>query len=153
MRTAILAIATLLQASTAQAERFAVACSGTAHAEQNLAGPAVQSRDVLPQQIYIIDEQKSTVQRALLPRQQFENLCPSETVASVDISPGLIRVTSAPDVSENAVDCSFELDRQTGKGLFKLDMSFPGNRYNRLRWDMTCEKTAIPVFDLTKNRF
>ena len=154
MRGIFLTTALLLQPTVADAANFAVACVGTSYAENNLTGTATQSTDPLPKQIYIIDGDGKTVQRALEPRQQLDDICPSSKAhPSVDISPGLIRVTGAPDFSQNSIECSLELDRQTGKGLFTLKMNFPGNRYNRLRWEMTCEKTSVPAFNTRKNKF
>ena len=154
MRVPVFAIALALQPSVVDAASFAVSCTGTAYADNNLAGTVSKSTDPLPKQVYVIDDDNKTVQRALLPRQQFDQVCSSSKGnPSVDISPGLILVTGAPDFGENSVACSLELDRQTGHALFKLSMTFPGERYNYLRWDMDCEKAPIPVFTPKKNKF
>jgi hypothetical protein len=154
MRVSVFAMALILQPTVAGAANFAVACTGTAYAENNLSGPVSKSTDQLPKQVYVIDEDSKTVRRALFPRQQFDKVCPSSKGdPSVDISPGLILVTGPPDFGENSVTCSLELDRQTGHAVFKLSMTFSGERYNNLRWDMICDKAPVPVFTPKKNKF
>ena len=154
MRLSALALVLVFHQTVAAAATFAVGCTGTAYADNNLVGAVSRSTDPLPKQVYVIDEEGKTVQRALFQRQQFDKVCPSpKGDPSVDISPGLILVTGVPDFGENSVDCSLELDRQTGHASFKLNMTFPGDRYNRLRWEMVCEKAAVPVFTPSKNKF
>jgi hypothetical protein len=154
MRTSLVAIALLSQASIAEAAKFAVACTGTGYSEHNLTGTVRKSTTQLPLQIYVIDEEKESVQRALMPRQEFDTICSSEKGAPfVSISPGLILVSGAPDYSETSVECRLELDRKSGKASHLLKMNLGGERYNELRWEMMCEKTSIPVFKPDENKF
>jgi hypothetical protein len=149
-----LAIALIGHATVSPAARIGIACVGTSFAEHNLTGAVRQSAVPMPKQIYVIDEERKTVERALMPRQEFETVCSSKKGPPfVSISPGLVLVSAAPDFSVNGTECSLELDRQTGKAVYVLKMNFEGGHYDQLRWEMTCEKSSIPVFHPEKNKF
>jgi hypothetical protein len=84
------------------------------------------------------------------PRQQFEDVCGGgDAPQRVDYSPGLIIAHSeAPDSL-----CDFTVDRRTGKAEFFSRLDLPGGQHTEMRWAMTCDRTDIPDFDTSRNRF
>ncbi len=150
----VVASLVMAHASTADANKFAVACRGTSYSESTMTGDMRRSTDALQTQVYVIDEEKSSVQHALIPRQEFETVCAlGKGDPSVSISPGLILVSGAPDFDQESTDCSLELDRKSGKGEQVLKINFADGNYHKLRWVMSCAKSAIPQFDTKNNKF
>jgi hypothetical protein len=132
------------------AHRFAIACTGTARFTDNVSGRESVRAYPLPRNIYVLDEAAKSVQHALEPRQEFEDVCFRDgTIDSVSFSPGLISVRS-----EKAGDfCDFSVSRATGKGKYFSRAEFGGGQFSQIEFQMTCDRAEIPVFDSSRNRF
>lgn len=129
---------------------FAVQCTGTARFADTVTGQLMTRNYDLPRQVYVFHEATERVQRAMEPRQEFEDVCPRDGYLSdVSFSPGLIQVRSEGD----GVLCDFKVSRVTGEGEFYTHQDLPGGRYNEFEWRMTCSRTEVPVFDRSRNRF
>jgi len=150
-RSLCVAAAGLLACSSnAQAKPFAIACTGTAKFTDT--GPTQNSvRDYeLPKQIYVIDIQAERVQRALVPRQEFEDICFSGGyIDEVDFSPGQIAVHS----EKAGETCDFKVNRLTGSGQYFSEHDLRTGGYVRIEFNMTCNPTEVSVFDPSRNRF
>jgi hypothetical protein len=136
-------------------EPFAVECTGISTSTGNTSGRDREVKHDLGKQVYVLDQQKQTVSRALEPRQEFDPVCNIKgDMAFVSFSPGLISADSnSPFESDPYSTCKFELNRMTGKGSQTLRMEWKGGRFHELKWEFDCAKTAIPVFDLSKRKF
>jgi hypothetical protein len=139
----------------AEAARFGIECTGVATMEDTVAGKPLTSADDLPLQIYVIDEERNKVQRALVPRQEFETWCSelAGETCDVDISPGLIKVTTSSHEGGVASSSSLSFDRAAGTGEYRLELRWDDGRYHRLFWKMGCRPGKIPAFEHAKNRF
>ena len=150
MRLGLVAAALLLP-TMAHAERFAVHCSGTATAVRFENG---QTRPMMPptrtSQIYVINEEAQSVHRALMPRQEFEDLCGREGRCFRSFAPGLIQIVHEID-GEPAFRSSLTLYRQDGRANYELE-DWSGGQRTLLRWEMRCRRGEIPVFDPRRNR-
>ena len=134
---------------------FAVECSGSANSTSNMSGPQVEKTSDLGKQVYVFDQKSNKIFRALIPRQQLDPVCgiPGDE-SFVSMSPGLLLADSHNAFgSEPYNTCSFEVSRLTGQGHQTLRMEWKGGRFHEFKWMMTCVKTKVPVFDLTKRRF
>jgi hypothetical protein len=148
-----LIVGALLLPTAAQAERFAIHCEGTATLRIFENGRASPERPPVPtQQIYVIDEEAQTVHRALMPRQEFENLCGTEGLCFRTFSPGLIRIEHEIDEPGSTLRADLTLDRQSGRADYRLVIAV-GQIRSESHWQMTCERGEIPVFDTRRNRF
>jgi len=141
----------LLTSATQPVEgSFAVQCTGTARFSDTVTGELVTRNYELPRQVYVFDEATERVQRAMEPRQEFEDVCPRDGyLARIDFAPGLIQVRSEGE----GVLCDFKVSRVTGEAEFSTRQDLPGGRYNEFQWRMTCSRTEIPVFDRSRNPF
>ena len=129
---------------------FAIRCTGTAEFRNKISGERTTRRSELPAQIYIMDEGGRHVQRALMPRQEFEEVCGHGTEQdNRDFSPGLIMVRT---LSSDRM-CAFTVNRMTGEAEYFSHLDLPGGDYDQMEWRMTCSPTQIPVFDRSRNRF
>ena len=151
MKWSGLIVAALLSPSVAHAERFAIHCTGTGSASRIEAG---QTRVVMPPtpttQIYVIDEAAQTVHRALMPRQEFEDLCGTQGRCFRIFSPGLIQIDHEID-EPLASHSRLSVDRQRGRADFELEI-WDGAAQTQVRWSLTCRRGEIPVFDPSRNR-
>jgi hypothetical protein len=132
------------------AERFAIGCVGTAKFTDT--GPTQNSvRDYeLPKQTYVVDMQAKRVQRALEPRQEFEDICfRGGYIDEVDFSPGQIAVHS----EKAGETCDFKVNRSSGAAEYFSEHDLPTGGYVRIEFKMNCDRTEIPVFDPSRNRF
>ncbi|MFZ5747648.1 MAG: hypothetical protein ACOY45_08295 [Pseudomonadota bacterium] len=133
--------------------RFAIACTGTTHTRHTMDGTEHVASGELPRQIYVIAPAANDVQRALVPRKEFEPVCSTEGgMRFVSIAPGLV-TASSDQGGEPSWTCKFEVDRMTGKGSSLLRGDWANGRFHEMLWEFTCEKTEIPVFDLSRRRF
>lgn len=149
----LLALAALLVPTAAQAERFAIACEGLATFRHRQGGRMSPEQPPTPtRQIYVIDEEARTVHRALLPRQEFENLCAASMLCFPTFSPGLISIDNEASEPGSSFHSRLTLDRQSGRAEYRLEME-AGALHSEMHWAMTCERTEIPVFDPSRNRF
>lgn len=143
----LLPIASPMSAATAP---FAIACTGRAEFSRSAAGEVTRGNYDVPRQIYVLNQQAGRVQRAMEPRQQFEDVCSGTgRVTRVDFSPGLIIVHSEGSGSL----CDFKVDRRTGEAEFFSHLGLPGGDFHEMEWKMTCDRTDVPVFDTSRNRF
>jgi hypothetical protein len=148
----ILTAAALLVPMAAHAERFAVHCRGEATFTFTMNGRTSPPRPPEPtQQIYVIDEEARTVHRALMPRQEFEDMCGTQGRCFRTFSPGLILIDQDID-GPVTMRSRLRLDRQSGRADFEMDVSDAQTR-TASRWRMECERGEIPVFDPRRNRF
>lgn len=150
---AIVAVAAALLTGAARPAtqgRFAIECTGTAQFSNTMTGQLVARTYDVPRQVYVFDEVAERVQRALEPRQEFEDVCfRGGYIASVTFSPGMISVRS----EDTGRMCDFNVSRITGEAEFFSHQDLPAGRYNQMEWRMTCSPTEIPVFDRSGNRF
>jgi hypothetical protein len=131
-------------------QRTAIACTGSARFTDNQSGQESSRDYVLPRQVYVLDEAHRRIQRALEPRQEFEDVCFSDGyINSVSFSPGLV---SARSEKADAI-CDFSVSRATGKGQYFSRTDFAGGRFSQIEFQMTCDRAEIPVFDSSRNRF
>jgi hypothetical protein len=132
------------------AHQFAIACTGTARFTDNVTGRESVRAYPLPRRVYVLDETTKSVQHALEPRQEFENVCFRDGyIDSVSFSPGLISVRS-----EKAGDlCEFSVSRATGEGKYFSRTELGGGQFSQIEFQMTCDRAEIPVFDPRRNRF
>jgi len=136
--------------TSAQAVPFAVACTGNARFSDTVRGKPVARSYKLPTQIYVFDEAAKRVQRALISRQQFEDVCfRGGYIDSIIFSPGLISVRSEKKGSM----CDFKVDRASGKGEFATYDDLPEGGLATIEFEMTCNRTEVPVFDKSRNKF
>jgi len=137
-------------AEPAAEPRFAIRCTGTAQFTDNVLGRGNSRRYELPPQVYVLAPASRQVQRALEPRQEFEDICFRDgNIDSRSFSPGLIVVRSeAPGRL-----CEFTVDRAIGEGGYLSHEDLPGGRFSRVEFDMQCEAAQIPIFDSSRNRF
>jgi hypothetical protein len=152
MRKGALIVALLLvgAAPPAVAGPFAIRCTGTAEFRDKVAGERTSRRIELPVQTYVMDEGNRRVQRALVPRQEFEDVCGQGTEQDHrDFSAGSIMVRT---LSSDRM-CAFTVNRVTGEAEYFSHQDLPGGDYNQMEWRMTCSPAQIPVFDRTRNRF
>ena len=134
----------------AAAQPFAIRCTGTAEFTDNMSGESNSRRYDLPPQIYVLDEAGRNVRRALLARQEFEEICfRGGSVDSRSFSPGLIAVRS----EATGRLCDFTVNRATGQAEYVSHEDMPGGRFSRIEFNMTCEATEPPVFDRRRNQF
>lgn len=153
MKRIILPLLVLAAPAAAQAERFAIACEGTATFTHREGDGAPRRSPVEPmRQVYVIDEEAETVHRALEPRQEFEDLCIGSGLCFRSFSPGLILVDTELDEPDGFAMTQLMIDRRTGAATYEMDLRF-GRRETQTRWEMQCERTEIPVFDTSRNRF
>ena len=146
----IAAIATISCGSIAQAEPFAIACTGTAQFTDKIGDQRSVRNYPLPKQTYVFHEQAKRAQKALEPRQQFEDVCfRGGYIDSVTFTPGLIVVHSE---KPNEI-CDFKVDRKTGEGEYFSRADFAADRYSEIEFKMNCSRAEIPVFDSNKNKF
>ena len=147
-------VLTFSLAAPADAARFSIACQGTARSKSNLSGRPRLSIYNMPVQVYVVDEEKSTVQRALPPRQQFEDVCSiNHKPAVFSVSPGLVVTVAEGSDGDASVSCSFELDRIEGKAKWIDKMIFSNGRTLEWDWEMICKSAPMPIFDTSKNKF
>lgn len=149
-KTAIIALTVVAAHQSAPAPPFAIQCTGSAEFTDNMSGQDDARRYDLPVQTYVLDEANGNVQRALEPRQQFEDVCfRGGYIDSRAFTPGLITVRS------EALGrlCDFTVNRSTGAAEYLSHEDMPGGRFSRIEFDMICEPAEIPVFDSTRNRF
>jgi len=152
MFSKILIIASLTLAGAAEpaTQPFAIQCTGTARFTNDVSGERRTRNYDVPRQVYVIDEANQRVQRAMEPRQQFEDVCGrGDIVDSRSFSPGLINVRT----ESAGWMCDFTVRRATGEAEFFMFQHLPGGRFNEMKLDMTCSPTEIPVFDPSRNRF
>jgi hypothetical protein len=149
-RPLLLALLLLAAAQPVAAGPFAIRCTGSAEFRDKISGERTTRRPELPAQIYVVDEGNRRVQRALVPRQEFEDVCGRGTEQDVrDFSPGLIMVRT---LSSDRM-CDFRVNRATGEAEYFSHQDLPAGDYNQMEWRMTCSPTQIPVFDRSRNRF
>jgi hypothetical protein len=152
MFSKILIIAALAVAGAAEpaTQPFAIQCTGTARFTSDVSGERRTRNYDVPRQVYVIDEARQRVQRAMEPRQEFEDVCGRGAIVdSRDFSPGLINVRTE---SAGAM-CDFSVNRVTGEAEFFSVQELPGGRFGEMEWNMTCSPTEIPLFDRSRNRF
>ncbi|MCA1749312.1 MAG: hypothetical protein LC634_07190 [Sphingomonadales bacterium] len=137
------------------ADRFAIACLGTAQVIDTVTESRIVRNYDVPRQTYVVDEEAETVKRALLPRQEFEDVCSDDQGSSyVSLSPGLIQANSRGAFDEIPFPtCEFRVDRMSGEAEYQLRLDFFDGRSHEFTWSMTCEPTKIPTFDLREQRF
>ncbi|MBA3512676.1 hypothetical protein [Sphingomonas sp.] len=136
--------------SNAQAESFAIACKGTAQFMDTIQGKPVKRSYDLPRQIYVFDESAKRVQRAMIPRQQFEDVCfRGGYIDNIIFSPGLISVRS----ERAGAMCDFKVDRASGKAEFVHHSDLPAGGLSSIEFQMTCDPADLPVFDKSRNKF
>ena len=136
--------------TSAQAAPFAIACTGKARFSQPVKGKPVERSYALPTQIYVFDEATKRVQHALTPRQQFEDVCfRGGYIDSTTFTPGLISVRS----EKKGAMCDFNVDRASGKGEYASYNDLPSGGVSTIDFEMTCDRTDVPVFNPTKNKF
>ena len=146
----IAAIGDISCGSTARASPFAIACTGTAQFTDKIGEEREVRNYPLPEQIYVFDEDAKRAQRALIPRQQFEDVCfRGGYIDNVKFTPGLIIVRS----EKQDQLCDFEVNRKTGDGEYFSHADFSADHYNEIQFKMTCSRTEVPVFDSSKNKF
>jgi hypothetical protein len=149
----ILIAVAMLGACTAQpthANPFAIECTGTAQMRDKIGDERSVRNYPLPAQTYVFDEGAKRVQKALIPRQQFEDVCfRGGYIDSVTFTPGLIIVHS----EKRDGLCDFKVNRKTGEGEYFSRADFSPDRYSEIQFKMTCSPTKIPVFDFSKNKF
>jgi hypothetical protein len=142
-----------LTASTiAPAATFAVSCAGRSSMRDTTTPKLIEFNNALGKQIYVVNEERQTITRALEPRQELDPVCGQKAILS--FSPGLITAESTKVDDDFNSHCEFSLDRKTGAAIWSLDLALlSGKGHNISRWTMQCEKTAVPVFDTKKNKF
>jgi len=130
----------------------AIACVGTSTATSD---SGRGKSDDIPQQVFVFDAATESVRRALEPRQEFEEVCGStKGLRFVSISPGLVTASSEDPSDSNPLwTCKFEVDRMAGEATYSLRGEWKGGRFHEFVWEMTCRKTEVPVFDLSKRKF
>lgn len=129
---------------------FAIQCVGTAVFEDSNGGTAKKRSYDLPAQIYVFDEVGRRAQRALIPRQEFEDVCfRGGYIDTVNFAPGLINIHSEKAGSI----CDLTVNRKTGGASYSSFDEFGGGRSAAIEFTMNCEAAAIPKFDPSKNRF
>jgi len=134
----------------ANAKPFAIACTGKAKFTDTIQGKAVERSYDLPRQVYVFDEVAKRVQRAMEPRQQFEDVCFRDGyINSVNFTSGLISVRS----EKSGQMCDFKVDRSSGKAEFVTHADLPSGGLSSIEFQMTCDRTDVPVFDSSKNKF
>jgi len=135
--------------SSAQAAPFAIACTGKARFSQPVEGKPIERFYDLPTQIYVFDEVTKRVQSALIPRQEFEDVCfRGGYIDSTLFTPGLISVRS----EKRGATCDFTVDRASGKGEYASYSDLPGGGLSTIDFEMTCDRTQVPVFDPSRNK-
>jgi hypothetical protein len=150
MIAASLGLLSLSEPAFATVAPFAIACTGIADRSYSVGGRSSTGSSDLPRQVYVLDEQAQRVQRAMEPRQQFEDVCSTDGAAArVDFSPG--QVTAHSEAIDSV--CDFKVDRRTGAAEFFWRLDLPGGDFHEMEWNMTCAPTQIPVFDTSRNRF
>lgn len=152
MRLYGLVAAALLVPTAVHAERFAIHCQGEATFTFSMNGRTSPPRPPEPtRQIYVIDEEAQTVHRALMPRQEFEDMCGTQGRCFRTFSPGMIRIEQEID-GPVTMRSRLTLDRQSGHADFEMDVDDSRTR-SEARWGMECVRGEIPVFDRSRNRF
>ena len=153
VRTALLTCLAL-SSTVANAEMFAISCTGTSTWEDTVTGQKIGKTNTLPEQIYIIDTDANKVRHVLKAMQEIEDTCSViERDCHVDISQGLIKVWGSQPDGDTDTSVALDIDRADGKATYDLKLAYPDGRYHDARWDMVCQKTAIPIFDKSKNKF
>ena len=72
----------LAVATPAYAKRFAIRCTGTAVRTWSFEGGKESSSQSKVDDLYVIDEEAKTLQRALFPREEYDKLCGEASDAS-----------------------------------------------------------------------
>jgi hypothetical protein len=150
----IAAMAALALATPADAKRFAIECTGTRVTTWSTDGGRESRHQLKVRDVYVIDEEAGTLQRAMFPRQEFDELCWGSLRCELMTSPGLIRYTMRGVEHEHRIDYRYEFDRKSGAAKIiqsndSVDGRFPGKSVETL----TCSPVAIPTFDTSKNKF
>lgn len=144
----------LAVATPAYAKRFAIRCTGTAVRTWSYEGGKESSSQSKVDDLYVVDEEAKTLQRALFPRQEYDKLCWGSLRCEFMTSPGLIRYTMQGVEYEHRIDYEYEFDRKSGAGkVIRSNDSVDGRFPEKSVETLTCSPTAIPVFDTSKNKF
>jgi hypothetical protein len=150
----IAAVAALALAPPAYAKRFAIKCTGIRVNTWSIDGGSESRHQLKVDDVYVVDEEAGTLQRAMFERQEFDNLCWGSLRCELMTSPGLIRYTMQGIEHEHRIDYQYEFDRKSGGAKIiqssdSVDGRFPGKSVETL----TCEPVAIPTCDTSKNKF
>lgn len=128
---------------------FAVECAGKAVFEDRVQDKVTPRSYDLPSQIYVFNEATRRAQRALIPRQEFEDICfRGGYIDTVDFAPGLINIHS----EKAGQTCDLTVDRKSGEATFTSLADVPGGT-SSIEFTMNCEAAAVPKFDPAGNRF
>lgn len=152
----LILLAALLSSSLGERTPFAISCKGISSWTNTIFGPLSSKTTELPEQVFVFDEADQIANHALEPRQEFEPICSPEVDGNrnLSFSIGLILVDSSGGVSEGTIsNCSFTVDRVSGRAIYKSRLDYDGGAFDELNWIMICVPTSIPVFDLKRNKF
>ena len=154
------ALAAAISAPSAAADhgavsRFAILCNGEAAFSNSRIQNGAARRNPTGPQTFVIDETSSAVFRALEPRQEFDLICGSNgKPAKAHISPGMVTASSFERSSDGTVtECNLEIDRKAGTAVYELKMEFGFGGFNNSVWTMNCQRTSVPEFDKSRNKF
>lgn len=151
-RVLLVASAILLIGATrpSEAEDFAIVCTGAAKFENKVAGNVISRNYDLPPRTYVFNEADRRAQHAMMPRQQFEDICfRGSIIDRTDFAPGLINIRSE---SPGRL-CDFSVSRITGVASYLSHSDMPDGGYSSIEFDMHCMPTDVPEFDKSRNRF
>ena len=137
------------------ATRYAILCQGDAAFSNSRIQNGASRRNPTGPQIFVIDETSSSVFRALEPRQEFDPICGSNgKAAKAYISPGMVTSSSSELSSDGTItECNLEIDRKAGTAVYELKMNFGFGGFNNSVWTMNCQRTSVPEFDKSGNKF
>lgn len=129
---------------------FAIECVGKATFAGNPNNDSAGRNYDLPSQIYVLNKKAKTVQRALVPRQEYEEVCFTDGyIDAREFSPGLISLTS----EKKGARCEFIVDRKSGKGEYFSAEDLPNGSTSKIEFKMICKPTNMPNFNTSENRF
>lgn len=141
-------IALMLMLAVA-AEDFAIECAGKAVFEDRVQGKVTTRSYDFPSEIYVFNEATRRAQRALIPRQEFEDICfRGGYIDTIDFAPGLINIHS----EKAGQACDFSVDRKSGEATFTTLADIPGGTLS-IEFTMNCKAAVVPKFSPAGNRF
>jgi hypothetical protein len=133
-----------LVSTSASAKEIAILCKGTSttFAAPEVGTPSVET-SILPDQTYILDDEKKLVWRWLAPLNQREQQCNDASCISAYTNTS-IDLLWHPKSDVLQWEWSLELDRVTGHAVSYNQMR-RGTYLRHHRQDMMCSPTALPV--------
>ncbi|MBU3076668.1 hypothetical protein [Sphingomonas quercus] len=146
IRTMIVLIALAACGTAAGAQTFAVRCKGTDFSDDTTSGVVVAGKHALDWQTYVIDTTARHVSRLVPERKALIDLCDlTRPSCNIDVTGGYVQLDGVADKDGLKAGVAFEYNSQNNVALHEVNVDYDDGRYVHIRWQMSCEKTAMPA--------